>query len=70
MSKIKGCVVTFEEDLPEDVAGLIVDAIKQLRFVASVSVAASDIDHHMAKEAAKEQIRKEFLQFYKKNLMP
>jgi len=66
MSKIKGCVVTFEEDLPEDVAGLIVDAIKQLRFVASVSVAASYKITTWQKRRRKSRLERSFCSFTRK----
>lgn len=53
---IKGLTVTIEEDIREDHAKKIKEAIRMIKGVISVELVEEDMDHHMAKA----QVRHEF----------
>lgn len=62
--RIKGLTVTLEDNVREDDAQAIIDAIRMLRRVVSVDVHVADIDHHMAVQQAKHEFRGKIIELY------
>jgi hypothetical protein len=54
--RIKGLIVVLKEDLRDDDAAPIIDAIRMLRWVVSVQPLVADVDSHIAIQVAKSQI--------------
>jgi hypothetical protein len=59
--RIKGLTVVLESNIRDDDAQPIIDAIKQIRGVVSVATLVQNIDHLMAKEQVKAEIKKNYL---------
>jgi hypothetical protein len=54
--RLKGVVVTFETDLRTDDAEAIIEAIKMLRGVATVSPSVTDISDHMNRMRVRQEL--------------
>lgn len=54
--RLKGVVVTFETDLRDDDAKAIIDAIKMLRGVDTVSVKVADVSDHMNRMRIRQEL--------------
>lgn len=63
--RIKGLTVTLEPNVREDDAQAIIDAIRQLRRVASVDAHVEDANHHMAVQQAKHEFRMKLHELFK-----
>lgn len=57
--RVKGVVVTFNEDMHEEDAAVIIAAFRAFRCVASVVPGTVDFDDVMNRERAKHEIRQE-----------
>lgn len=57
-TRLKGVLVTFEDDIREDDAESRINAIRCIRGVLSVEPIPSDVDDYMARERAKWELWK------------
>lgn len=64
-NRIKGLTVTLKDDFREDDCEAVINAIGLLYGVISVERHVSDIDHHMAKEQVRSEIRDKILNLWK-----
>ena len=55
-TRLKGVLVTFEEDVREDDAAATLAAIRQIRGVLSVDPVPADIDDHMARARVRHEM--------------
>lgn len=55
-TRVKGFVVALEQDIREDAAERIVDAIKMIRGVLSVEASVADHTDWMARERARREL--------------
>ena len=55
--RIKGLTVTLEEDIRDDDCEIIISAINMIKGVISVSTHVTEMDHHMAKEQLKHELK-------------
>lgn len=55
--RLKGLIVTFEQDIRTDDAQGIIDAIKHIRGVASVDTSVTNIEDHMNRVMVSREIR-------------
>lgn len=62
--RIKGVSVVLEDNIREDDAQPIIDAILQIRGVISVTKHITDFDHHTAKMQVKHEIRKKLFEVW------
>lgn len=60
-TRLKGVLVTFEEDIREDDAAARVAAIRQIRGVLSVDSVPADIDDHMARTRVRHEMGQKML---------
>lgn len=56
--RLKGVLVTFEEDVREDDAKHIINAIKMIRRVLTVKPVPSNIDQSIAEDRVRQEIHK------------
>jgi hypothetical protein len=66
--RIKGFVVTLEEDMRIDDIDNILNAIRMIKGISSVEPSISNIDDHINRERIKSEYREQFIKFYKENL--
>lgn len=66
--RIKGFVVTLDEDMRVDDIDQIVNAIKMIKGIYSVEPSVSNFDDTMNKERIKSELRGKFIEFLKENL--
>ena len=60
--RFKGLVVTLEQDMRDDDAAGLIDAIRQLRGVAAVEACAvRAVDDYVNQERAKHELRQQLL---------
>ncbi len=64
--RIKGLTVVLEDNIREDDAQPIIDAILQIRGVISVSKHITDFDHHTAKMQVRHEIREKIFGIWDK----
>lgn len=55
-TRLKGVLVTFEDDIREDDAEHRLNAIRQIRGVLSVEPVPADVDDHMARERVRYEL--------------
>lgn len=60
-TRLKGVLVTFEEDVREDDAAATLAAIRQIRGVLSVDPVPADIDDHMARVRVRHEMGRKLL---------
>lgn len=60
--RIKGLVVTLDHDIREDDCQPLIDAIRQLRGVLSVSASVAHGGDHMARERVRHELREKLLE--------
>lgn len=60
-TRIKGVLVTLEEDIREDDAAATLAAIRQIRGVLSVDPVPADIDDHMARSRVRHELGRKLL---------
>jgi hypothetical protein len=58
MTRFHSLTVVLEQDIPEDAAEGIMEAIKHIRHVISAVPHVADIESHMAEERAKQNLKK------------
>lgn len=63
--RIKALTVVLEEGYKEDAAQRIIDAVALIQGVISVEKHVGGIDHYAAKMQAKNEIKEQFMEFYK-----
>jgi hypothetical protein len=63
--RIKGVVVTFDQDLPEEDAAVIISAFRAFRCVASVQPSTVDFDDVMNRERAKFELEQKLWEVLK-----
>ncbi len=63
--RLKGFIVMLDEDIREDDAQPILDAIRQIRHVQSVATMVSDADDWMARERVKIELKKKLYEALK-----
>lgn len=56
--RVHSLTVVLDEPIREDDAGGIIDAIRRIRGVASVSAEVADLKHYAAVEVARHELRK------------
>ena len=54
--RIAGLSVTLQDDMRDDDAQSIIDAIAMIRGVVTVQAHVADIEHHFAKEQARREM--------------
>ena len=64
--RIKGVWVAFRDDLREDDAEPVIEAIKQLRVVVGVTKLVANSDHWMARMQVSNEIGEEFGKLWRK----
>lgn len=67
--RIKGFIVTLENDIREDDCEHIINAIKMVKGVIDVSPSISDSSDHMNRERVKYELKDKFYSFMKKELL-
>lgn len=59
--RLKGCTVTFDRDIREDDVEPLLDAIRMMRGVLSVTGKVTDLSDYMARERATWELRDKIL---------
>lgn len=63
--RMRGCVVTFEEDVSEETAEAIMYAIQQIRGVAGTAAEVTEVRDHMARQRVRSEVGEKLLELYK-----
>lgn len=66
--RVKGCHVAFGKDIRVDDVEFIINAIKMIKGVDSVTLNITDADDYMNRAVMKQELRSQFLDFYDRNL--
>lgn len=63
--KIKGLTVVFEEDVDDDHAQNIIDALLMIKGVANVSASVCDVDDYINRQKVSNEISRKIYDLYR-----
>lgn len=63
--RLKGVIITFENDIREDDAEELLTTFRNIRGVINVSPVVTNVTDHMARERVKSEMRQKFSDFFK-----